>query len=400
MFKRLAIFGWVGVLLAPWLTAEEPVLPGVGRAMQAEVEAGEVAGVVTLVTTPKTTIHWEATGFSRLLPEAPMRRDAVFFLASITKVFTGVAVLMLQDEGRLDVNDPVSKYLPEFADLKTAAGESAEITIAHLLTHRSGLNDLKLEDYGKAGADLAGLLAARQPLAPLAAAPGQRWSYNSFAFDVAGRIVEVVSGQPFDAFLAERLLAPLGMRDTTFYPDAAQRRRLADFYEKNRHTGALERRETWSGLPLPVRGHFPPLPGGGLFSTAEDLARFCRMLLRRGELDGRRYMSEGSFRLLTTIQTGDEPSGPRGWGLGAGVIRGPGDGLAGQVSAGSFGHAGASGCELIVDPVRQCGYILLVHRRGLPGGWDNRVVGRFVAAANRALEPARADRGEAEERTK
>ena len=400
MLRRLALFVGASALLAFGRAAEPPVLPGVGGAMQAEVEAGEVAGVVTLVTTPETTIHWEATGCARLLPETPMRRDAVFFLASITKVFTGVAVLMLQDEGRLDVNDPVAKYLPEFAELKTAAGEPADITIAHLLTHRSGLADTKVADYGKAGPDLAGLLAARLPLGPVASAPGGRWNYNSFAFDVAGRIVEVVSGRTFDAFLEERLFAPLGLGDTTFYPDAAQRRRLADFYEKNRHTGALERRETWSGLPLPVRGRFPPLPGGGLFSTAGDLARFCRMLLRRGELDGRRYLSERAFQLLTTIQTGDEPSGPRGWGLGPGVIRGPGDGLAGQMGAGSFGHAGASGCELIVDPVRQCGYLLLVHRRGLPGGWDNRVVGRFVAAANRALEPALAERAEAEERVK
>lgn len=392
MLRRLAIFVGAGALLAFGRAAEPPVLPGVGGAMKAEVEAGEIAGAVTLVTTPETTIHWEATGCARLLPEVPMQRDAVFFLASITKVFTGVAVLMLQDEGRLDVNDPVAKYLPEFAGLKTDAGEPVQVTIAHLLTHMSGLVDVERAVYGRV-TDLRQLLAAQVPLAATTTLPGRRWSYNSFAFDVAGRIVEVVSGQTFDAFLEDRLLRPLGMRDTTFYPDAAQQRRLAGFYEKNRHTGALELRTTWSGLPLPVRGHFPPLPGGGLFSPAEDLARFCRLLLQRGELDGRRYLSERSFQLLTTIQTGDEPSGPRGWGLGAGVIRGSGDGLAGEVSPGAFGHSGASGCLMIVDPVRQRGFVLLVHRRGLPGGWNNRVVERFVESANRALASVQESRG-------
>lgn len=399
MFRALTIFGWLGLLSVTGRTAEPPTLPGVGATMQEAVAAGEVAGVVTLVTTPAATIHWQATGCARLLPEVPMRRDAVFFLASITKVFTGVAVLMLQDEGRLDVNDPVAKYLPEFADLKTDAGEPAQITVAHLLTHMSGLVDVERTVYGRV-VDLRQLLAAQVPLAATTVLPGRRWSYNSFAFDVAGRIVEVVSGQTFDAFLEDRLLGPLGMRDTTFYPDAAQQRRLAGFYEKNRHTGALELRATWSGLPLPVRGRFPPLPGGGLFSTAEDLARFCRLLLQRGELDGRRYLSERAFQLLTTIQTGDEPAGSRGWGFGAGVIRGPGDGLAGEVSPGSFGHSGASGCLLIVDPVRQRGYVLLVHRRGLPGGWNNPVAERFVESANHALALVQESRGALEGPTK
>ena len=377
-------------LLLPLVAAGEPVLPEVGKAMQTQVTAGEIAGVVTLVTTKDEIIHWEATGFSRLLPEAPMRRDALFFLASISKVFTGVAVLMLQDEGRLKVNDPVAKYLPEFANLRTGAGEPADITIAHLLTHMSGLHDVELAAYART-ADLAGVLASQQPLAPPVAPPGRQWRYNEFGYDVAGRIVEVVSGQSFDEFLATRLFGPLGMHDTTFYPDAAQQRRLAGFYEPNRRTGALEWRTTWSGLPLPVRGHFPPVPGGGVFSTAGDLARFCRMLLQRGEFDGKRYLSERSFQLLTTIQTGGEPPGPRGWGLGPYVIRGPGDGLASRVSPGSFGHPGATGCHLIIDPERGRGYVLLLHRRSLPGGWDNRVVNGFLETANRAVaavEPA------------
>lgn len=375
----------VPALLLPLVAAGEPVLPGVGPAMQTQVMAGEIAGAVTLVTTKDEIIHWEATGFSRLLPEAPMRRDAMFFLASISKVFTGVAVLMLQDEGRLEVNDPVAKYLPEFAGLRTATGEPAEITISHLLTHMSGLKDIELAAYARTS-DLAGLLAAQQPLASPATVPGRQWRYNEFGYDVAGRIVEVVSGQPFDEFLATRLFAPLGMPDTTFYPSEAQQRRLAGFYEENRRTGALELRTTWSGLPLPVRGHIPPVPGGGLFSTAGDLARFCRMLLQRGVLDGKRYLSERSFHLLTTIQSGGEPPGPRGWGLGPYVIRGPGEGLASRLSPGSFGHPGATGCHLIVDPERGRGYILLLHRRGLPGGWDNRVVNGFVESANRTVE--------------
>lgn len=376
----------ISILVMSRLFAGEPRLAGVGEAMQTQVVGNEIAGAVTLVTTPERTIHWEATGFSHLEKRTPMERDAVFLLASISKVFTSIAILMLQDEGKLKVTDPVAKYLPEFRGLKTKAGEPTEPTIAHLLSHFSGLEEI---DRTSAAAvkDLAGLLDVHTPIDPPSAVAGTQWRYNTFAFEVAGRIVEVVSGRPFDAFLDERLLAPLGMRETTFYPDPA---RLAGLYAKSRRTGLLERREDWDGLPVPLRGKFPPLPGSGLFSTAEDLGKFCRMLLNGGELGGRRYLSAEAFRLLSTIQTGAEPQGYRGWGLGACVTRNQdGGGIARWLSVGSFGHGGASGCHLMIDPKRRVGYVLLLHRTNLPGGSDHAVVRRFLEVASEAVDRPR-----------
>lgn len=374
---------WLTLLL-PLLAAGEPTLPGVGEAMQTQVAASEVAGVVTLVTTKDEIIHWEATGLARLEPQVPMRPDDLFWLASTSKIFAGVAVLMLQDEGQLNVADPVAKYLPELAGLKTEAGDPAVITITQLLSHMSGLADIDRTYYAGV-TDLAGLMNLSLPLATLVSDPGQRWKYNNFEYDLAGRIVEVVSGKCYDAFLSERLLVPLGMVDTTFYPDEAQQGRLAANYAKNRKTGALDLRTTWSGLSIPVRGKFPPVPGGGLFSTAPDLAKFCRMLLNRGSLDGRRYLSEESYALLTTIQTGQLPTAGRGWGLGPYILRVAGDGGMVGLSAGSFGHPGALGTHLIIDPEKGLGYVMLLHRSNLRDNFENEPMRLFVQAVTTAL---------------
>jgi CubicO group peptidase (beta-lactamase class C family) len=382
--RALLSLACLTLLAHPVPAAGEPVLPGIGAAMREQVDAAEVAGVVTLVTTKDEIIHWEATGFTRLSPETPMPRDAVFLLASITKVFTGVAILMLQDEGLLRVTDPVAKYLPQFAGLRTISGEPAEIRIADLLTHMSGLQEIDRSSYA-AVTSLAGLMEVHSPVDPPSSAPGAQFRYNTFAFDVAGRIVEVVSGRPYDEFLAERLFHPLGMKDTTFFPNEVHQRRLAGLYAKNRKTGVLEPRDTWGELPLPVRGRFPPMPGSSLFATAGDLARFCQLLLNRGVFDGKRYLSEEAYALLTSIQTRAQPAGVRGWGLGPYVTRSTEAGIARWLSVGSFGHSGATGCHLVVDPARGTGYVVLIHRTNLPGGFEHTVVQQFLESAVHAL---------------
>src|SRR5438132_2566713 len=177
-----------------------------------------------------------------------MTVDTLFWIASMTKPITGAAILMLPDEGKLNVADPVANYLPEFANLKTPSGKPANLTITQILTHTSGLGEAPAAEAQKAHtlADLVPLWLA----APMQYEPGSQWKYTQSGINAAARIVEVVSGMSFDAFLQKRLFDPLGMRDTTFYPTDEQRARLVTAYAKNKETGALE--------SVPPRPEFGP----------------------------------------------------------------------------------------------------------------------------------------------
>lgn len=378
--------------LAAALQAADPVLPGIGAAMSRMIEQQEVAGAVTLVVNRDGVVHLEATGQADPATKRPMAADTLFWIASMTKPVTAAAILMLQDEGRLQVTDLVEKHVPEFAALKTPSGQPARLTIVQILTHTSGLGEAPggAQSQARTLADLVPLWVA----APMQYEPGARWQYCQSGINLAGRIVEVVSGKPFDAFLRERLFDPLGMRDTTFFPTPAQRARLATAHARNRETGRLE--------PVPPRPDFgvagrPPLGNGGLYSTAPDYGRFCRMLLHGGTLDGRRYLSPAAMRWLSTPQTGDLPTGffqsetygrrgtNYGWGLGTCVLRAPHDGVAATLSAGSFGHGGAWGTQAWVDPVRGVGYVLMVQRSNFPNSDASDVRRTFQEAAAQAM---------------
>jgi CubicO group peptidase (beta-lactamase class C family) len=371
-------------------SAQEPKLPGVGAAMQDMVAKQEVAGAVTAVVAKDRVLHLEATGSADVAGKRPMTPDTLFWIASMTKPVTGVAVLMLQDEGKLKVSDPVAKYLPGFADLKTPSGKPANLTITQILTHTSGLGEATgpAAQQAQTLADLEKLWLA----APMKYEPGEKWQYTQSAINAASRIVEVISGKTFDVFVQERIFDPLGMKDTTFYPTDAQRARLVTAYAKNATTGALD--------VVPPRQDFgprnrPPQGNGGLYSTAPDYARFCRMLLNGGTLDGRRYLSAGAMALLTTPQTGDLPTGffqtdqwgnrgaNYGWGLGTSILKTPHDGVASMLSPGTYGHGGAWGTQAWIDPVKGVAYILMIQRSGLPNsdGSDVRRVFQQAAAA-------------------
>lgn len=381
------------IFLAAWSSSAAIAasnLPDIGAAMQANIAAHEVAGAVTLVATTDKIIHLDATGLADIAAKKPMTTDAMFWLASTTKPITAVAVLMLQDEGKLRLTDPVAKYLPQFAELKTPSGKPANLTIGQLLTHTSGMAEIKRGSYaGKK--DLAETIAGYFPAAPMLFEPGERWKYTSFGFDAAGRIVEIVGGKSFDAFLQERLFGPLGMKDTTFYTTDEQQRRLVVNYARNNTTHALEPRAHQFGRP--VRGGFPPVPGGGLHSTATDVARFGQMLLNRGVFEGKRYLSEDAYKILTTVHTGDLETGfsagrfnrVLGWGMGAYVLRAPHEGLTANLSVGSFGHPGACGTSLIVDPVKGLVYVLMIQRSNLTDNFENETARAFVQATAAAL---------------
>jgi len=301
-------------------------------------------------------------------------------------------VLMLQDEGKLKVTDPVAKYIPEFANLKTPSGKPADLTIKQILTHTSGLGEVSGPEVQKAKtlADLVPLWLA----APMQYEPGAKWQYTQSGINAAARIVEVVSGVTFDAFLQKRLFDPLGTKSITFYPTAEQRARLATAYAKTRE-GALE--------PVPPRPDFgphdrPPQGNGGLYSTAPDYARFCQMLLNRGRFGRHRDLSAEAMKFLTTPQTGDLPTGffqskalgnhgtNYGWGIGTCILRAPHDGVASMLSPGTFGHGGAWGTQAWIDPVKGVAYIMMVQRSNFPNSDASDVRLAFQQAAARALQ--------------
>jgi CubicO group peptidase (beta-lactamase class C family) len=357
----------------------------------------EIIGAVTVVATRDAIAHLEATGFADAAAKRRMMPDTLFWIASMTKPVTGVAILMLQDEGKLKVTDPVSQYLPEFGGLKTPSGKPANLTIAQILTHTSGLGEATgpAAQQARTLADLVPLWVA----APMQYEPGERWRYTQSGINAASRIVEVVSGMTFDMFLQQRLFDPLGMTSTTFYPSDEQRARLATAYGKNKQTGALEE--------VPPRADYgprnrPPQGNGGLYSTARDYARFCQMLLNGGTFQGRRYLSAAAMTLLTTPQTGHLPTGffqsdtygnrgaNYGWGIGTCILITPHHGVAAMLSPGSYGHGGAWGTQAWIDPVRGVAYILMVQRSNFPNSDASDVRGAFQDAAVKALAAVRA----------
>jgi len=213
--------------------------------------------------------------------------------------------------------------------------------------------------------------------APVQYEPGARWKYTQSAINVAARIVEVVSGMTFDQFVKKRILDPLGMVHSTFYPEGEALATRAVGYEKNKSTYVLEAVEQpafYSG-----KKGFPPLGNGGLFTTGPDYARFCQMLLGGGVFNGKRYLSNDAMKLLTTVQTGDLPAGflqtpelgnhgaDYGWGIGVAIQRRPHAGVGSMLSAGTYGHGGAWGTQAWIDPVRGVAYILMVQRPNLNG---------------------------------
>jgi CubicO group peptidase (beta-lactamase class C family) len=312
----------------------------------------------------------------------PMPSDAIFRLASMTKPITSIAVMMLHEEGRFLLDDPVSKFLPEFKNpkvaLPNAPNERAdagyrlvpadrEITIRHLLTHTAGLAS---GSSGPTVAMLKALSSARKPedvladyihrLAelPLNFQPGTAWEYGP-ATDVLGRLVEVVSGQPLDQFLRQRILGPLSMNDTWFYLPQDRIPRLATAYTKQ--AGALKKL-TAAG-PADPNGRFFS-GAGGLAGTAEDYYRFCQMLLNGGQFNGTRLVSRKTIEMMTTNNIGHLPlwqDAYRGYGFGLGFrVREHLGESATLGSPGEYGWGGAFGTYFWVDPKEQMIGILMI----------------------------------------
>jgi len=345
-----------------------------------------VSGAVTLVARKGRLAHLEAHGLMDLESNKPMPKDGIFRLASMSKPITGAAVMMLVEEGKVRLNDPVSRFIPEFKNLNKvavpkpgpaagAAGRggaaaaggrggpppefdtvsaSREITIKDLLTHGSGLMSGGLGNSvapQRAPTDTLATFIPKLAAVPLDFQPGTLWRYSGQAgFDALSRVVEVASGLTYEQFLKQRLFEPLGMKDTGFYPSGDGATRLVTLYA--RQAGVLTRNPNQeTGVS---RVYFSG--AGGIMTTATDYLQFAQMMLNGGQLNGKRYLSPKTIELMTSNHTGDMVNGQFGR-----PARGMGFGLSMQmvldpvaadlrVGAGTFGWAGAYGCNVNMDP--------------------------------------------------
>jgi CubicO group peptidase (beta-lactamase class C family) len=327
------------------------------------VDRHELAGAVTLVADQDKVLSLDAVGYADVAAGKPLKTDALFWIASQSKSITATAFMMLVDEGKVKLDDPVEQYLPEFKDQWLAVEQDKDhvllrkpahpITVRNLLSHTSGMPFMSVLE--RPTLDLLPLRVAvgSYAMTPLQSEPGTKYQYSNAGINTAGRIIEVVSGMPYEDFLQKRLFDPLGMKDTTFWPSEEQLQRLAKSYRPNAAKTDLE--ETTIGqlkYPLSDRQR-QPMPAGGLFSTAGDLGRFCRMVLNGGVLDGKRYLSEAAMAAMTSKQTGDAIKDTYGLGWSTG--------------GGTFGHGGAYATNMTIDPKRGLVMVFLVQHAGFPG---------------------------------
>lgn len=336
--------------------------------VQPFIDNQELAGAVMLVADKEKVLATEAVGWADIAGQKPMQPDSMFWIASQSKPITAAALMMLVDEGKVNVDDPVEKYLPEFAGQMVVVEKDAEhallrrpchpITVKNVLSHTSGLPfKSALEEPTL---DLFPLCARVRSYAmtPLEFEPDSKYQYSNAGLNTAARIIEVVAGVPFEQFLDERLFQPLGMKDTTFWPSEAQVARIAKSYKPGPGKRGLEETTiTQLYYPLSDRAKRFPMPAGGLFATAHDLARFYQMLLNKGQLDGRRYLSEAAVDDLTRRQTPPDLKQSYGFAL--------------SVSENTFGHGGAYSTNTIADKKLGLIRVWLVQHAGFPGKGGN-----------------------------
>ncbi len=342
-------------------------LAAIKPAMEELLKQKRAAGVVTLVVRDGRTVHVEAAGMADIEKKKAMTPDAIFWIASMTKSLTSTAVMILVDEGKLTLDEPASKWVPELAKVKVANGRALfrPITLRDLLSHTSGIADpaRKPSDGNVPIAQYALDLLKE----PFDFQPGSEFQYG-FGLTVAGRIVEIASGKSFEQFLGERIIAPLAMKDTTWHPDVAQRTRIARTYKLSADGVAL----------VPAHNAFltsdPDIrreaePSGGLFSTAADMARFYQMVLNGGELDGKRIVSAKGVAEMTKahIVAGKTIPYGLGWFSNAAEKK-----ITPHMSDKSFGHGGAFGTHGWVDPEKKMVVVFMVQNVLVPKGGELR----------------------------
>ena len=348
----------------------------IAAAIQPYVDRHELAGAVALVAERGKDLDVTTAGWADIAARRPMQRDSFFWIASMTKPVTAAAVMMLVDEGLLELDDAVGKYLPEFEGQMVIAEQSDERVVLVPPVHASTIREMLCHTAGLAFSspmeqptlDVLPLEWAVKSYAmrPLEYQPGTSYQYSNEGINTAARILEVITGQAYEDFLQERLLAPLGMTDTTFWPTAEQVSRLAKVYQPNEAgDGLVESRIVHLRYPLEQAAGRYAMPGGGLFSSAEDVAQFGLMLAQGGSLGGRRSLSEAAVDTMATRQT--PPHSEVSYGLGVGV------------GEDWFGHGGALATNLTIDRTGRV-LVWLVQHQGFPGS-GGEALGAFQRAA-------------------
>ena len=405
--KRRATDPVAALLLVPFLLSAAEAPAPIASVLQSFVDQRIAPGVVALVANREGVLAVEKAGYASLANKTPMREDAVFWIASMSKSLTGTALMMLVDEGKVSLDDPVEKFLPEFKGQQVEQ-EGIEmhpprhpIAVREIMSHTSGLvlaseKTLKRTQVLKDDVLEYAKHSLRQE-------PGTKYEYNNSGINTGGRIIEVVSGMPYAEFMQKRLFDPLGMKDTTCWPNEEQAARLAhtarftedkkDLVEivQDANVRPEQILKFSGGVPVPRAvtqdmgfgisfdyGKRYAMPAGGYFSTARDLGQFCRMLLRGGELNGKRYLSEKAVNEMSAPQIGDAKLSPQesygiGWSVKLNDEEGP--------SAGSFGHRGARRTAMWIDPKNWLAMVILVERFDMPSEQQKVMYGGFMKAA-------------------
>ena len=404
---------------SPPLSEGSPESVGMSTERLARIDAmcekavlnSDIPGIVALVARHGKIVYFKAFGMADNQSNRTLKTDDIFRIASQSKAITSTAVMMLWEEGKFKLDDPISKYIPEFKNpqvLKsfqysdssyTTVPASGEITIRHLLTHTSGIGYGVIDSderfkmiYHKAGiTDLfttenISIKENIKKLAklPLHHNPGEKFTYSE-GLDVLGYFIEVVSGMPFDVFLKTRLFEPIGMNDTCFYLPENKAKRLVSIQKKSDKGEWVRYPITFYDPNYPIKGAKRFFSGGaGLCSTAKDYATFLQMYLNGGELNGIRILSRTTIQSMMSNQTGDLFGGDSGshYGLAFGVVDQKGQSLGGQGSVGTFDWGGYFNTEFFADPKEKTIGVLMKQTRGPVSddtGWKFRLlVGQAV----------------------
>lgn len=342
--------------------AQEPVTAS--TLLQPYVEKHELAGAVALVADKDHVLSVETVGFADIGANKAMPADAMFWIASMTKPMTATVVMMFVDEGKIALDDPVEKYLPEFRGQMVIAEKDTDHVLlrkpAHPVTIREALNHMSgmpfksvIEEPTLDGLPLAAAVRS-YAMTPLQTEPGTVWQYSNAGINTAARVLEVVTGKKYEEIMQERLFDPLGMKDTTFWPNEEQVGRLAKSYRPDEaKTNLVEFPISQLIYPLSNPTNRFPMPAGGLFSTAQDTALFCQMMLRKGELNGKRLLSEAAVAELSKRQTPESVESSYGLGY--------------AVGPDWYGHGGAHATNMEIRPEKGIVTVWMVQQGGFPG---------------------------------
>lgn len=335
----------------------------VKKLLEPYVESGDIPGAVTVIATKEKVLQIDCVGYADLESKRSMTENTVFWMASQTKPVTAVAVMMLVEEGKLSLDEPITKYIPELGGLFVISELDDQkldlvrpdkpITLRMLLSHTAGTSFISLMQQ-RHGIDCLPTEKALTSylMTPLLHQPGTKYLYSNVGINIAATAVERVGGMPFEDFLQIRLFEPLGMNETTFWPSADQMKRLAKAYRQDKETKKFsEIKIHFLTYPLEDRMHRFPEGGGGLFSTPTDWVRFYQMLAGEGIFEGKRILSEKSIQEIRTKQTGD-----LGGSYGLGVA----------IGGNHFGHGGSHGTDsrITLDSGRIGMYF--IQQEGLP----------------------------------